>query len=112
LQKKASWKQLQQFDIQQGGQQDAVAQAKLGRLQRQLNIDMAFLMVPDMAYMMISEGMIPQSFKEVMDHECKSEWLAAVDKEIGALQRHGMLWATSAITTGIHCNWDFFPFCC
>jgi hypothetical protein len=70
----------------QGG--DEKVEARLKRLQRNLAIDMAHSIYEgDHAMVMVQAGVVPNTYKQVMEHPERDEWLAAVDRERQALER-------------------------
>jgi hypothetical protein len=89
LERKQSFKTVQQLAEQHADQQDAAAQPKLQRLKKQLHIDMAFLSIAEYAYVITAEQDIPCSYNEVMNSPQRDEWLKAVEKEHSALQQMG-----------------------
>jgi hypothetical protein len=88
LEKKQSFKTLQHLAQQMEAHNDpAAAQPKLQKLEKQLQIDMAFLTLPEYAYVVTADEGIPQSYDDVVKSASREEWLQAVDRECSALEQ-------------------------
>ena len=78
LEKKQSAKSVQ---LEQQKKQD-----KIQRLMKDLSIDMNYMSAEtDFMFTMMSVGLAPRTYKEVMEHPDKEEWLKAIDIEQQAL---------------------------
>jgi hypothetical protein len=72
---------------------------------------MAFLMMPEAAFMIADGDSIPQNYAEVMSHPDKDEWLLAVAKETQALEDMRCFGPPVDLPSEFQSYWHFIPVC-